>query len=413
MINPSWIDKIDLQALIQQFGSPLYIYDFSQIRQTYRRLRASLHPAIQLYYAVKANPNPAIVQEFITNGSGFDVSSGGELELVLAKGGNPAQISFAGPGKTRAELQAAVDAGVNFLSVEAISELKDIENIAGKRGRPASMMLRVNPQYRIKGFQIKMGGVPSPFGIDEEQLNEVLPSILKSKWLKLRGLHVYAGTQLLDENAIVENTQMILEMSEKYAGAFRCEFEYINIGGGWGVPYHEKDRPLAEERLISQLNERVAAFITRQPHTKLILELGRYLVGNAGIYVTEVVRVKKSRGINFLVLDGGMNHYLAASGNFGQVLRKNFPISRVNLRNQTLEGETYHIVGPLCTPIDRMGSNINLPQTREGDLVVFPQTGAYAYTASPLQFLGHPAPAEVAIDGNKTIQIRERIEKWV
>ena len=412
MTNPSWFNKIDLNALLEQFGSPLYVYDFSKIRQTCRRLRVSLHPAIQLYYAVKANPNPAIVREFVNNGTGFDVSSGGELALTLAQGGNPAQISFAGPGKTRAELQAAVYAGINFLSVEAISELADIEQIARELGRPASIMLRVNPRYRIKGFQIKMGGVPSPFGIDEEQLNEVLPSVLNSKRLKLKGLHVYAGTQLLDENAIVENTQMILEMAEKYGRAFRCEFECINIGGGWGVPYHEKDRPLAEDALISQLNKTVTRFASRQPHTKLILELGRYLVGNAGVYVTKVVRVKKSRGVNYLILDGGMNHYLAASGNFGQVLRKNFPIFRVNLRNQTSEGETYHVVGPLCTPIDRMGSNVNLPQTREGDLVVFPQTGAYAYTASPLQFLGHPAPAEVAIDSDKIFQIRKRIEKW-
>jgi len=178
------------------------------------------------------------------------------------------------------------------------------------------------------------------------------------------------------------------------------------------VPYHEKDRPLAEDTLISKLNEIVTRFVSRHPHTKLILELGRYLVGNSGLYVTTVVRVKKSRGVNYLVLDGGMNHYLAASGNFGQVLRKNFPISRVNLRNQTSEGETYHVVGPLCTPIDRLGSNVNLPPTREGDLVIFPKTGAYAFTASPLQFLGHPAPAEVGIDGDKIFQIRKRIEKW-
>ncbi len=412
MTNPSWVSQIDLNALLEQFGSPLYVYNFSQIRQTWQRLSAALHPAIQLYYAVKANPNLEIVREFVNAGAGFDVSSGGELELVLAKGGNPAQISFAGPGKTRAELQAAVHAGVKFLSVEAISELADIEQIAREFGRPASIMLRVNPRYRIKGFQIKMGGAPSPFGIDEEQLNDVLPSVLKSKYLKLKGLHVYAGTQLLDENAIVENTQKILEMAENYNRAFRCEFGYINIGGGWGVPYHQKDGPLAEERLISLLNERVAEFSVGFPRTKLILELGRYLVGNAGVYVTTVVRVKKSRGVNYLILDGGMNHYLAASGNFGQVLRKNFPISRVDSPPQTAAGERYHIVGPLCTPIDRMGSNVNLPQTREGDLVVFPQAGAYAYTASPLQFLGHPAPAEAAIDGDKIFQIRERIEKW-
>ena len=406
------VGPYDLVDLVHRFGSPLYIYDFDRLRGIYQHLQGKLHSAIQIYYAVKANPNPDIVKQYVEMGAGFDLSSAEEMRLVLNLGGDPSRMSFAGPGKRDEELKEAMAAHVGMLSVESISELVSIGEIARLTKRRTEVTLRVNPRQGAQGFSIRMGGGPSPFGIDEEQIAEVMSLIQRSNWLEVKGLHVFSGTQSLDAAAIVENIQNILRIAEQCHANYGLKFEIINIGGGLGVSYHQEEKGLDEAQLVTGINSAIGAYLKGHPGTRFVLELGRYLVASSGIYVATVVRKKESRGITFLILDGGMNHYLAASGNLGQGFRKNFPVLHGTKTNQEGKNQRYHVAGPLCTPIDRMASDVQLPIMEVGDLLVFPLAGAYAYTASPLQFLSHPAPAEIAIRGNEVFKIRNRIDCW-
>jgi diaminopimelate decarboxylase len=314
-------------------------------------------------------------------------------------------MSFAGPGKQNGDLEEAIATNVGMLSVESLSELDSIAKLAEKHEKLAAITLRVNPAQKTRGYQIKMGGIPSPFGIDEENIGDCVRYARQSRWLRIKGLHVFAGTQCLQEDAIVENTVNILRLAEALSRAFDLQFEAINLGGGWGIPYHDDEKELDEKKLTTQINEAVTPYLASRPQTKFILELGRYLVASSAQYAATVIRTKTSRGASFLVLDGGMNHYLAASGNLGQVLRKNFPILHASRPNAHGEMRDYHVVGPLCTPIDRMGTNVKLPITTEGDILVFPLAGAYAYSASPLHFLSRPTPAEIAVKGNEVLVI--------
>jgi diaminopimelate decarboxylase len=345
-------------------------------------------------------------------GAGFDLSSAEEMRLVLNLGGDPSRLSFAGPGKRNEELKEAMAAHVGMLSVESISELVSIEEIARITKRRVSVTLRVNPRKGAQGFSIRMGGGPSPFGIDEERLGEVMSLIQRSNWLEVKGLHVFSGTQSLDAAAIVENVQNILRLAEHCHANYGVKFEVINIGGGLGVSYYQDEKRLDEVELISGINSAIDAYLKKDPLARFVLELGRYLIAPAGMYVATVTRKKESRGVTFLILDGGMNHYLAASGNLGQGFRKNFPVLHGTKTDQEGNHQKYHVAGPLCTPIDRMASDLQLPIMEEGDLLVFPLAGAYAYTASPLQFLSHPAPAEIAVRGNEVFKIRNRIDCW-
>lgn len=406
------IGGADLTDLVTEYGSPLYVYNFDHLRHVYRHLRDLLHPKIDLYYAVKANPNPTLIKQYVDLGAGFDLSSAGELILVRDQGANLHRTSFAGPGKTERELLEAIKSGVGMLSVESFSELTNVAQIAQSMDNMTSVTIRVNPSRRTHGFYVKMGGIPSQFGIDQERLPEVIALVESSKWLVIEGLHVYSGTQSLDEEAIVENITNVLQIGEISFENSGISLKKINLGGGFGVAYYDGEVDLEPKRLINAINQVVATYLEKHPQTYFVLELGRYLVAATGIYVTRVIRTKKSRGSSFLVLDGGMNHYLAASGNLGQIFRQNFPVIHGTKPGHDGKVEKYHIVGPLCTILDRIATNVQLPLTDEGDLLAFPLAGAYAYTASPLQFLSHPAPAEVAVIGGEILKIRQKVESW-
>ena len=405
------VGRHDALDLVDRFGSPLFVYDFKAIRDRYADLRHHLHPGIKLYYAVKANPNPAVVRQFAALGTGFDVSSRDEMRVALQQGGDPKEMSFAGPGKTDADIAAAVSEGIGMLSVESINELRTVAEYARTSGTDVNMTIRVNPGHLATGFSIKMGGLPSQFGVDEEFLPEVAAMTLTQPQVSVTGLHVFSGTQSLDEQAIVANTEYTFALAERCRTEHQLDIQKINLGGGFGVPYHDGERELDLKEVTRGINRAAERYLKRYPETALVIELGRYLVARSGQYVTTVIRTKRSRETEFLVLDGGMNHYLAASGNLGQVLRRNFPLVHAS-KTDDQGTRDYHVVGPLCTTIDRMATSLELPFTDEGDRLVFPMAGAYAYTASPLQFLSHPAPAEVAVDGEQVTVIRDRQEQW-
>lgn len=389
------IGGMPLKALAARVGrTPFYAYDRARIAARVQALRAALPQEISLHYAIKANPMPALVCFMAPLVDGLDVASGGELRIALDAGMQPARISFAGPGKTAAELEAAAAAGI-LLNVESFREIRLLAHVGVRLGRRIRVAVRVNPDFELKTSGMKMGGGPKQFGIDAEQVPDALAEIDRLG-LEFEGFHIYAGSQNLRADAICDAQQKTLALAERLATAAPRPVRRLNLGGGFGIPYFRGEQPLDLSQIGQNLRQIVERAGDTLPEAELAIELGRYLVGEAGIYVCRVLDRKVSRGAVFLVTDGGLHHHLSASGNFGQVVRKNYPVVIGN-RVHGGEREVASIVGPLCTPLDVLGDRVELARAREGDLVVIFQSGAYGFSASPHGFLGHPPPAEVLV----------------
>jgi len=389
------VGGIALSMLAARVGqTPFYAYDRALLKARVDELRAALPAAISLHYAMKANPMPALVGAMAAWVDGLDVASGAELRVALDAGMDPRHISFAGPGKSDAELSQAAAAGI-LINVESLREVRLLADVAARLGRPARVAVRVNPGYELKSSGMKMGGGPKQFGIDAEQVPAVLDEIGQRK-LAFEGFHIFSGSQNLRAEAICESQTKALELAVELSRHAPGPVTSLNLGGGFGIPYFpgEKrlDLPAIGRHLAGVVNEAKR----RLPQAQPVIELGRYLVGEAGIYVCRIVDKKVSRGEVFLVTDGGMHHHLAASGNFGQVIRKNYPVDIGN-RAGSARRERASVVGPLCTPLDLLADAIELPVAEPGDLVVVFQSGAYGYTASPQRFLSHPQALEVLV----------------
>jgi len=372
--------------------TPFYVYDFGIVVRRIAALRQALPPDIHIHYAIKANPMPALIQRIAPLVDGLDVASLLELQLALATGILPHNISFAGPGKKDNELAAALAAGI-VLNVESRSELMRLERIQARTGQVARIALRVNPDFHLRASGMTMGGGSQQFGIDAEQVGEVAQSIQHSK---LVGLHIFTGSQNLKIEALQQNVSHTFRTAAAIVKELGVELEHLNIGGGLGIPYFPADEALALTEYGAHLAQEVSEWKRQFPTCRFIFESGRYLVGEAGLFVTRVIDKKTSRGKTFLVVDGGLHHHLAASGNFGQVMRRNYPISVVRHKsNATMEN--VNIVGPLCTPLDILGRDVELPACETDDLIAIYQSGAYGLTASPIHFLSHPAPVEILL----------------
>ena len=384
-----------LSVLAARVGqTPFYAYDRGLLRQRVAQLRAALPAAVKLHYAMKANPMPAVVGLMAGLVDGIDVASAGELKVALDAGADPAEVSFAGPGKRDVELRQAVAAGV-LVNVESLRELGPLAAASRALGLPARVALRVNPDFELKGSGMKMGGGPKQFGIDVEQLPAAFARIAELG-LQFEGFHLFAGSQNLRAEAICEAQQKSYELALRLAAQAPAPVRFLNLGGGFGIPYFPGERPLD----LAPIGANLAALCERAarelPQAGLVIELGRYFVGEAGVYVTRIVDRKVSRGQVFLVTDGGLNHHLSASGNFGQVVRKNYPVTIGNQAG-TAPREVASVVGPLCTPLDLLADRMDLPVAEVGDLVVVYQSGAYGASASPQAFLGHPGCVEVLV----------------
>ena len=305
------------------------------------------------------------------------------------------RISFAGPGKTPTELSQAVASGVT-VTLESRTEAERVVSIGERLGLRPHVAVRVNPDFRVKGSGMRMGGGPQQFGIDAEQAPELLGDLSRAD-VDVLGFHVFAGSQNLDAEILCEAQRMTVELVIELARSAPAPIPYLNLGGGFGIPYFERDSPLdlgrVGENLAALLDERIRPNL---PEARVVVELGRYIVGECGVYVTRVLDRKVSRGKTFLVVDGGLHHQLAASGNFGQVIRRNYPVAIGNRLEQD-PTETVSVVGCLCTPLDLLADDVALPATEIGDLIVIFQAGAYGLTASPTAFLGHPEPVEVLV----------------
>jgi diaminopimelate decarboxylase len=364
------------------------------LRQRVSALREVLPKAVKLHYAMKANPMPAVVGLLAGLVDGIDVASAGELKVALDAGANPLEVSFAGPGKRLSELRQAVASRV-LVNVESMREVVLLETISSELGLPARVAVRVNPDFELKGSGMKMGGGPKPFGVDAEQVPDLLAAIGRAG-LGFEGFHLFAGSQNLRAESICEAQQKSYEMALRLAQHAPLPVRFLNLGGGFGIPYFAGEqrldlRPIGDN--LAQLAQRAQ---TEMPEASFVIELGRYLVGEAGVYVTRIIDRKVSRGQVFLVTDGGLNHHLSASGNFGQVVRKNYPVT-IGTKVDSMEKETASVVGPLCTPLDLLADRMALPYAQVDDLVVVFQSGAYGASASPQGFLGHPVCLEVLI----------------
>ena len=384
-----------LSQLAERVGqTPFYAYDRGLLDARVTELREALPRGVKLHYAMKANPMPALVSHMARRVNGIDVASAGELKVALDAGADPAEVSFAGPGKREVELRQAVASKV-LINLESMREVALLGAIVQSLAMPARVAVRVNPDFELKGSGMKMGGGPKQFGVDVEHVPALMRAVVDAG-LDFEGFHLFAGSQNLRAESICEAQLKSYELALRLADGAPAPVRFLNLGGGFGIPYFPGEQRLDLSPIGANLARLAQRAKTEMPQASLVIELGRYLVGEAGIYVTRVLDRKVSRGQVFLVCDGGLHHHLSASGNFGQVVRKNYPVAIGN-RIDAAAREVASVVGPLCTPLDLLADRMELAVAEPGDLVVVYQSGAYGASASPQNFLGHPHCVEVLV----------------
>jgi diaminopimelate decarboxylase len=390
------VGGVPVDRLAERVGAtPFFAYDRGLLSDRVALLRSALPEDISLSYAVKANPMPAVVQHLTGLVDGFDVASALELRVALDTTMPATRISFAGPGKRPAELSQAVAAGVT-IEMESETEAERVIAAGERLGIRPRVAVRVNPDFEVKGSGMRMGGGPQQFGVDAERVPALLKELARAH-LDVLGFHIFAGSQNLRTEILCDAQRKTVDLALRLADACPTPVRYLNLGGGLGIPYFEKDEPLDVGAIGANLAELLAGRIRPNlPDARIGMELGRFIVGECGVYVTRVIDRKESRGRTYLVVDGGLHHQLAASGNFGQVIRRNYPVVIGNRLDEP-PTDRASVVGCLCTPLDLLGDNIAVPPAEIGDLVVVFQAGAYGLTASPTAFLSHPAPAEVLV----------------
>src|SRR5215216_4238923 len=397
---------VPISRIAEEYGTPFYLYHGEMIVERVRRVREAL--GTEVSYSLKANPNLAVCQLIAREGgAGGEVASSGELVVARAAGFAPEDIVFAGPAKTDDELRRAVEDGIFAVNIESLNEIDRLASIAEGSGRRIGVGLRINPAAQLMGSQMRMGGTVGQFGLDQADLYEAVRRTLSHPQLILRGIHIYTATQVFEVEALLEHCRNIFEIGLETADKTGQPLSMIDFGGGFGVPYFEKMVEFDLDRFGQGFQELLAAYQSdpRLEGCRFIFELGRYLVAEAGVYVTRAVDVKQMRGKTFVVTDGGMNHHLTATGNMGQVFRKSYPLLNLS-RMSGMPEEGVAVAGPCCTPLDMFGSNIPLVQPEVGDLIGVFYSGAYGFSASNLGFLSHPAPAEVLLWRGETHLLR-------
>ena len=386
----------DVTSLIEAAGdTPLFVYDLGMIARRVGRLRAAMPAGLEIHYAIKANPHPALVSAMAQMVDGFDVASAGELARAIEAGMAARRISFAGPGKKARELEAAIRAGAT-INLESEHEADRALSAAEALGLTPRLAVRVNPEFELRGSGMRMGGGAKPFGVDQERVVPLVRRLVKAG-ADYRGLHIFAGSQSLDRDAIIETQANSVALAYRIDEETGARAPLVNLGGGLGVPYFAGDIALDVETIGHALAEQVGDEAPRYA-----IELGRWLVAEAGVYLARIVDRKVSHGKVFLVTDGGLHHQLAASGNFGTVVRRNYPVA-VATRFGAEPEEEASVVGCLCTPLDRLADDAMLPRAGPGDVIAVFLAGAYGATASPSAFLGHPAAREIAISSESAV----------
>lgn len=384
-----------IPALIAEAGdTPLFAYDMAAVAARIAAFRAGMPPHVALHYAIKANPYAPLAAAMVPLVDGIDVASAGEMGRAITAGMAAEHVSFAGPGKRERELEEAIRLGVT-LNLESEGEAERALAIGRRIGIRPKLAVRVNPDFEIRGSGMRMAGGAKPFGVDQARAADLVRRILDAgaDW---RGFHIFAGSQALDAAAIAETQAATVRLAGDLASQAGVAPPLVNLGGGFGIPYFPGDAPLDVAAVGVALAETLAARAPVLHDTRFAIELGRWLVGEAGVYLTRVVDRKESHGEVFLVVDGGMHHQLAASGNFGTVVKRNYPVAVAHRLNDPAE-ETVSVVGCLCTPLDRLADKVALPRAEVGDVIALFLAGAYGATASPQAFLGHPPALEILV----------------
>ena len=385
------VSGVPTSELIERAGrTPLFVYSKALIDRRVAELREAMPPELRINYAIKANSFGPVLSHVAGLVDGLDIASGGELDMVRKAGIAGDRVSFAGPGKRDEELRAAIGSGVT-LNLESENEAARALRIADQLGVTPRLAIRVNPDFELKGSGMKMGGGAKPFGVDADRVPALIRTIIDAgcDW---RGLHIFTGSQALDADALIETQANTLALANRLAEDAGVELPKINIGGGFGIPYFHGDTPLDIAKVGNALRDVLGNRPQAIENAEIFLELGRYIVGEAGVYLTRIVDRKTSHGETYLVTDGGLHHQLAASGNFGTVVRRNYPLA-IATQFDAEPSEVANVVGCLCTPLDRLADKAHLPRAEVGDIVAVFCAGAYGASASPSAFLGQ-GPAE-------------------
>jgi len=402
--GPLRIGKWLATELAERFGTPLYVYDAQILRSRLAAVRTALGPRVDVFFALKANSNVGVAQVMRLAGAGAEVASAGEICIAERAGFAGSSIQFAGPGKDAADFEHALRMNLGWLNLESEAEYDALAQHARSAGKRPGVAIRVNPKLAVGGSRMRMGGGSKKFGIDEDEVEGLVRKIVSENLVELRGLHVYAGTQSFDALAWVENAKSLVALANRLEAATGIQFASLNFGGGFGVPCFEGDPVFDLGAAGTGLKELVAA--DARPRRRYLVELGRYLTGPSGVYLTRVVYTKSSQGKRHAILDGGMHQHGAAAG-VGAVLKRPFPIVDCKAVDAPPCGK-FTLGGPLCTPADELAGDLDLPDLEAGDVVAVLGSGAYGLTFSQVLFLSHPLPAEVLVDGDSVHLVRER-----
>lgn len=403
--------RTSVTALASKYGTPFFVYDSSVLDKKLSMLRQALPPAFAISYSMKANPNGTILRHFLDRGCDLEIASAGEFYQAAHVKCPPERMVFAGPGKTAAELEYVLERGIGEIHLESTCEAERMSAICRRLRVRGNVAIRVNPSEDSQAGAMRMGGKSTPFGVDEESLDLVIDRILAEESLNFQGIHLFSGTQILDAELLLSQYRKGLDLARRVAQKIGRPLRTIDFGGGLGIPYFAHEEELDMQRVREGASELISGVGCDRllSGTRFLVEPGRYLVGEAGVYIARVLEVKVSRGKKYLVLDGGMNHHLAASGNLGQTIKRNYPIAIVNKLGEPAR-QNADVVGPLCTPLDVLGRSVSLPEVNAGDLVGVFLSGAYSRAASPLGFLSHPAPPEIWVESGQDTLVRRRGE---
>jgi diaminopimelate decarboxylase len=405
-----------LGAVAERAGTPCYVYMLDAIRDRIESIRRAFEGRFAISYAVKANPNRGLLRAIRPWVDILDVSSDGELLTAIESGYEPKLLSFSGPGKTLSELQTSIRQRCGMHIAESVDELEQLSACCIAEGRRMDVLIRISPDKVPKGFGLNMSGRPSQFGIDEEHVDEALTRLKQLPNLSFAGFHIYAGTQCLDGDSIAENIEGCARLFSNFSKKHGLEPKKLTFGAGMGIPYHAGDEKIDLNRVATLVNPVIDQLLAepRCSNAKCFLELGRYLVGEAGYFLTRIVRIKESRGKLIGVCDGGMNHHLAACGHFGTIIHRNYIIESLASPEDCRAIREYDLFGPLCTTIDTVARNVQLPELRAGDVLAIGSSGAYGLTASPLYFISRSFPKEMLVSlGDGDLQISDATQLGV
>lgn len=386
---------MEIREIDEKFGTPFYLYHREKMCNNYMRLKGALLPGASLYYSMKANPLGKICRILTDMGAGVEVASKGELEIALKAGVSPDRIIFTSPGKTEKELRAAIDEKIKLINIDSLDEAMLINRIGEERNEKINVSIRINPAVSYSNAKIKMTGVASQFGVEEEDLDEVFGAIKELAYVNVCGFQIYMGTQMLQAEDIVRNTDYALELFLRKAKQYGITLKTVNVGGGFGVKYFANEHDLDLDSLHKSMEELHEKYRKELGETEVIFESGRFIMAEAGEFVTKVLYVKKSKDTKFVICDGGSNFHSSAAF-LGRFVRNNFPLRSVPEGEET---EVANIVGPLCTPLDVIGQKVLVnKEIKAGDYVVIEKSGAYGLTYSPIDFLSHERPQEILED---------------